>query len=127
MKEKTAIRIELERLIPRIAMMNIPVYLISLIWGFSLPFLIGLVAGTAYACISLIYLGITIERSVEKTVKKAQANVFASYGVRYIVLFLLCYVGVETKAMSFLALIIPQFYARVVLWLEMLFPKVFKK
>ncbi len=127
MKEKTAIRIELERLIPRIAMMNIPVYLISLIWGFSFPFLLGLLVGTAYACISLIYLGITIERSVEKTVKKAQINMFVSYGVRYAMLFLLCFVGIQTKSMSFIALIIPQFYAKAVLWLEMLFPKIFKK
>ncbi len=127
MKEKTAIRIELERLIPRIAMMNIPVYPVSLIWGFSLPFLIGLLVGTVYVCISLIYLGITIDRSVEKTVKKAQINMYVSYGVRYAMLFLLCFVGIQTKSMSFLAIIIPQFYPRIVLWLEMLFPKIFKK
>lgn len=125
--EKTPIRLELERLLPRMALLSIPTFLVSLFFGFSLPFLAGLVVGTAYAMVSLVMLGITIERSVEKGAKKGTANMYLSYGVRYLVLFLICFVAIETGWMSFIAIIIPQFFARIILWLETLFPKLLKK
>lgn len=120
MKEKTAVRIELERILPKMAALNIAVYPISLIWGFDLAFLLGLIVGTLYACFSFAYLGYTIDRSVEMLEKRAQRSMLLCYGVRYFVLFIICYVGIETGYFSFIALIIPQFYARIVVSLEQL-------
>lgn len=127
MKEKSSIRIELERIIPKMCLINVVVYPISLFFGFDLSFLIGLVVGTLFACLQFVYLGYTINKSVEMAVKRAQRQMLFCYSIRFLVLAALCFFGHETGTMSFPALVIPQFYARIVVSLEIMLPKVFNK
>ena len=96
-------------------LMNIGVYIITLIWGFDLSTLIGLIIGLLYAYFSLWLLGKTVERAVFENPSKAKGMMFTSYALRYALLFLLCWISFELDFINPIGVLIPQFYARFAL------------
>ena len=114
-KKKTPIRKTLESIFPIMFLMNIGVYIITLIWGFDLSTLIGLIIGLLYAYFSLWLLGKTVERAVFENPSKAKRMMFTSYALRYALLFLLCWISFELDFIKPIGVLIPQFYARFAL------------
>lgn len=105
----------IKKMYPFIILANIPVWLLSLIWGFDVSMIIGLVVGTAYCILAQIYLGKTINYAVKFNEIKAKRLMISCYLLRFLGLGILCYLAVEFEFMNFVGILIPQLYPRIVL------------
>lgn len=105
----------LKKLFPRMILMNIPVWLVTLIWGFDITMIVGLAVGTVYAIIGNMYLAETIDRAVGTSTSKAKAMMLGCYTARMLGLGILGYMALSFDFMNFAGVLLPQFYARIVL------------
>ncbi len=105
----------IRKMIPVMLVMNVVAFLVTLFWGFDIRNLVGFAVGFVYMVWCYSYLGRTVERAVEQTVKKAKGMMYACYGVRFAGLFLLCFLGFEFKLYSVVGIILPQLYPRILL------------
>lgn len=114
-ENKDGIKPLLKLLFPKMIVANVPVWLITLIWGFDLTMIIGLAVGTLYAIISYIYLANTINKSVVNSVGRAKWMMMRCYLVRMFLLCFLGYVALKYDFMNFVGLLLPQFYPKIIL------------
>lgn len=112
-ENKNGIKPVLKKLFPFMIFLNIPVWLVTLFWGFDLSMIVGLGVGTAYAILSYIYLASVINNAVTKSHRKASAMMMSCYFVRMAGLTALGYVALRGEFMNFVGLILPQFYPRI--------------
>lgn len=105
----------LVKMIKVMAVINLLFYLASLIFGFSLKTLLGFLIGFLYVCLCYVYVARTVENAVEMTKDKAKRSVIACYVIRYVGLFVLCFIGLEFKIFNVVGIIIPQFYPKMAL------------
>lgn len=93
-------------------------FVISLIWGFDFTMALGLMAGYVYLAFSYIYLAGSICAAVgTKDKSKAKRTMFGSYMLRYIGLFLLCWIAFEIKILNVVGIILPQLFPKIILWI----------
>lgn len=104
----------IKKLVPRMLLMNVPVWLLTLIWGFDLSMIFGLLSGTAYCILAYIYLGKTINHAVTLTKGKAKSLMISCYVTRFLVLGVLGYFALTYKYINFVGLLLPQFYPRII-------------
>ncbi len=102
-------------MVPGMFILTVIAYIISLIWGFRLSVLIGFLLGFAYVTLSHFYMAETILRAVRQSKKKAQRMMFFCYLLRYLLLILLCLIAVRVKVLNVFAILVPQFFPRLVL------------
>lgn len=114
-ENKDGIKPLLKKLFPRMIIINLPVWLITLLWGFDLTMIVGLAVGTAYSIICCIYLSNTINKAVLNSEGKAKAMMFSCYAVRMLGLGILGYVALKYDFMNFVGFLLPQFYPRIIL------------
>ncbi len=105
----------IKKMYPYVILMNIPVWLISLLWGFELSMIVGLVVGTVYCILAYIYLGKTINYAVNFGEIKAKRLMLSCYIIRFIGLGILGFLALKFSFMNFFGVLIPQFYPRIVL------------
>ncbi len=105
----------LREMIPALSILTFIAFLISLFWGFRLSVLIGFALGFIYVVLSYYFLSETIYRSVKQSKKNAQRMMFFCYLLRYLILVILCLVAAITKFINVFALLVPQFFPRLVL------------
>lgn len=105
----------LREMVPGLLVLTFIAFLVSLFWGFKLSVLIGFVLGFLYVVLSYYYLSETIYRAVNHSKKKAQRIMFFCYLLRYLILVLLCLIALITKVINVFALLVPQFFPRIVL------------
>lgn len=105
----------LKKIIPYMIVANIPVWLLSLIWGFDVTMVVGLCVGTAYCVLAYFYLAKTINLIVKLSKKKAQSLMFSCYVFRFLGLGILGYLALKYDFMNFVGLLLPQFYPRIIL------------
>lgn len=103
------------RMIKVMAVINLVFYLVSLIFGFDVKILLGFLIGFLYVCLCYIYVARTVENAVEMTKTKAKRSVIACYVIRYVGLFLLCFVAMEFKIFNVVGILIPQLYPKMAL------------
>ncbi len=87
----------------------------TLLWGFEMRNLSGFAAGTAFACICMVWLAAATERAVRCDVKKAKRIMRSCYGARMAILLLLCAAAMLTGLMSPVGIIVPQLFPRILL------------
>lgn len=114
-ENKDGIKPLLKKLFPRMILFNIPVWLVTLIWGFDLTMIIGLVVGTAYSIVGCIYLADTINKAVSHSRGKAKRMMMNCYLVRMLGLGVLGYLALTYDFMNFVGFLLPQFYPRMIL------------
>lgn len=114
-ENKDGIKPLLKKLFPRMIIINIPVWLITLLWGFDLTMIVGLAVGTAYSIFSCIYLANTINKAVECSQGKAKSMMIGCYLVRLLGIGFLGYLALSYDFMNFVGFLLPQFYPRIVL------------
>jgi len=114
-ENKEGIKPLLKKLFPRMIIINVPVWLITLIWGFDLTMIVGLAVGTAYSIACCIYLASTINEAVECSQGKAKGKMMSCYAVRMLGLCVLGYVALRYDFMNFVGFLLPQFYPRIIL------------
>lgn len=95
--------------------LNVLVFLLTLISGFSWRNVTGFTIGYIYMAWCLWYLGETIVRAVEMNVKKARHTMLSCYVVRFAGLFALCFAAFEFKLFSVAGILLPQLYPKAVL------------
>lgn len=122
-ENKDGIKPLLKKLFPRMILLNIPVWIVTLIWGFDLTMIIGLAVGTAYSIVCCIYLADTINKAVECSQGKAKSMMMACYGLRFLGMGILGYLALSFDFMNFVGFILPQFYPRMVLTIMTFFEK----
>ncbi len=105
----------LREMFPGLLVLTFIAFLVSLFWGFKLSVLIGFALGFIYVVLSYYYLSETIYRAVNHSRKKAQRIMFFCYLLRYLILVLLCLIALITKVINVFALLVPQFFPRIVL------------
>ena len=103
----------LKRMIIIMGVINIFFYLLSLIWGFSIKMLLGFLVGFIYVSLCYVYVAKTVENAVEMPEKRAKRSVISCYIIRYIGLFLLCFVAIQFKIFNVVGILIPQMYPRM--------------
>lgn len=104
-----------KKMLPPMLALNSVLILICLIGSFDWRKLTGLIIGFIYMTWCLWYLGRTITRAVDMTVRKAKHTMAFCYTVRFSGLFVLCFAAFELKLFSAAGILIPQFYPRAVL------------
>ncbi|WP_124098302.1 ATP synthase subunit I [Ruminococcus sp. Marseille-P6503] len=109
-----------KKMLPPMLALNSVLILICLIGGFGWRKLTGLIIGFIYMMWCLWYLGRTVVRAVDMTVKKAKHTMAYCYAVRYAGLFALCFAAFELDLFSAAGILLPQFYPRAVLSLDAL-------
>lgn len=94
-------------------------FVISCLWGFDLRFLSGLAVGFLYLTFNYVFLALSICGCADTgDTKKAKKMILGSYMLRYFALFLLCWVAFEVKIISVVGIILPQFFPRIILWIN---------
>ncbi len=101
-------------LVPMAAMSAV-CWLVSLIWGFSLPALIGFCLGYGYVVFCCFYLASSCEKAVELDVKRGKRVMLTCYAVRFAGLFALCAFSMLTGYINVYGVLLPQFFPRIVL------------
>ena len=122
-ENKDGIKPLLKKLFPRMILINIPVWLITLFWGFDLTMMVGLAVGTAYSVACCIYLWKSIMRAVECSQGKAKAVMMSCYLVRFLGMGVLGYFALSFNFMNFVGFMLPQFYPRIILTIMTFFEK----
>lgn len=115
LEKKDGIKPLLKLMIPRMIALNLPVFAVTLVWGFDPSMLVGLAVGTVYSIACCVYLWKTINKAVEKGENKARALMMSCYLVRFLGLGVLGYFALSYDFMSFTGLLLPQFYPRIIL------------
>lgn len=109
------IKNELKNLYIGMAIINVIVFAITLLWGFSLSMLIGLIIGYAFMCWNMYYLGHTISKAVYRQKPNNKGFMVGNYALRYSILFILVLVAFFVDFINPVGIILPLFYPRVVL------------
>lgn len=122
-EKNDSIRPLLKKLIPYMAVMNVVVYPITLIWGFDLSMIVGLVVGFFYSAACLCFLASTINSAVLRPVGRAKFMMFRCYILHYLGLGILGYLALRFRFMNFAGLLLPQFYPRMILGIMTFFEK----
>lgn len=113
------IKRELKFLLPRAAVFDIVVYLISLpVYKLGAEVPLGLLAGTAVMLLNFIILGMSAERAVERSVSSAKRLMFGSYLLRLTITGVLFFAGVKLPQINLFAAAIPQLYPKVAYTLD---------
>ncbi|MGN0593840.1 MAG: hypothetical protein ACI4I6_01665 [Hominimerdicola sp.] len=105
----------LEKLIPKIAVLTVISWCITLFWGFDVRNLIGLIVGLIYVCFCYVYLAKTCVKAVELDFAAAKKAMFRCYIIRFFGLFALCAVTALTGFASAPCVLLPQFFPKIVL------------
>lgn len=99
--------------------MSAAAFVISLCFGFDVTMLLGLFVGWAYLCFCYIYLANTICSIARMTdINAAKTKMHICYAVRFIGLFLLCWIGFETDSLNVVGLLIPQFFPKIIMYIQ---------
>lgn len=107
------IKRELKFLLPRAAVLDLVIYLISLpVYKLGAEVPLGLLAGTAVMLLNFIILGKSAERAVERPVASAKRLMFGSYMLRLAITGVLFYAGVKLPQINLIAAAIPQLYPK---------------
>lgn len=114
-ERKDGIKPLLKKLFPAMTALNIPVWLVTLLWGFDITMIVGLAVGTVYSIFCCRYLAKTINSAILKSEGKAKAMMMSCYMVRFLGLGVLGYVALSFDFMNFVGLLLPQFYPRIIL------------
>lgn len=114
-EKKDGIKPLLKKLLPAMAVLNLVVYPVTLIWGFDVTMIVGLVVGYFYSAFGCIYLAKTINAAVKRTKAKASAMMMSCYLIRFLGLGVLGYLALEYDFMNFVGLLLPQFYPKIIL------------
>ena len=94
-------------------------FFISILWGFDITMLFGLMVGYAYLVFSYTYLAGSICAAVGTSDKsKAKKQMFGSYMLRYIGLFLLCWLAFELKIINVVGILLPQLFPKITIWIH---------
>lgn len=108
------IRRELKFLLPRMLVLDLAVYLISLpVYGLCIEVPLGLLAGTAVKLLNFIILGLSSERAVERPLASAKRYMFGSYMIRLFITGLLFVAGIKCPSINLVAAAIPQLYPQL--------------
>lgn len=103
----------LKKMIIIMAFINVLFYLLSLIWGFHIKILLGFLIGFVYVCFCYIFVAKTVSDSVEMPENKAKKSVISCFVIRYIGLFLICFIAMRFKIFNVIGIVIPQFYPKI--------------
>ncbi|MCM1023189.1 MAG: ATP synthase subunit I [Prevotella sp.] len=105
---------ELKFLLPRAAVLDLAVYLISLpVYKLCAEVPLGLLAGTAVMLLNFIILGLSSERAVERPLASAKGYMFGSYMIRLLITGLLFWAGIKLPQINLVAAAIPQLYPKL--------------
>ncbi len=111
-------------LIPKMGVMAAAFLCISLLISRDLRDIPGFLVGYVYACVCLIYLARTCgEAALCKDVKKAKAMMVRCYLLRFFGLFMLGAVALWFEFMSFVGVLLPQLFPKILLSLGQLLRK----
>ncbi len=126
------IKNELIMLLPKVIMLDITVYLLSIFfWKLNYSVALGLVLGTIVMYINLILIGISTENAIFRykmtaNEKKAKTTMLANYFLRYLLIGLAVYLSFSLK-FSFLfntfGVVIPLFYPKLIYVAQSIFIK----
>ena len=115
---------ELKFLLPRAAVFDCVIYLISLpVYKLCAEIPLGLLAGTAVMLLNFIILGLSAERAVERPLSWAKGIMFGSYMLRLLITGVLFYAGLKLPQIHLLAAAIPQLYPKLAYTLDAMFKK----
>lgn len=110
---------ELRLIIGAGALLSAAAFAVSLIiWGFDISMLIGLFAGWVYVSVGYCYLADTVCKAAQmqaSQLKKAKRAVRSCYLMRFLGLFMLCWLGFETELIDPVGILLPQFFPRPIL------------
>ena len=110
---------ELKFLLPRAAVFDCVIYLISLpVYKLCADVPLGLLAGTAVMLLNFIILGLSAERAVERPLSWAKGIMFGSYMLRLLITGVLFYAGLKLPQIHLLAAAIPQLYPKLAYTLD---------
>lgn len=118
MQPKSKLYLEIEQLVVKMIILNTIVFFISLIWGFKLSILFGLLVGLVFSCLNMVYLGYTVSNSVQKSTKKAKNYLMVNYILRYLVFIILLAISVNVKFISTIGVTLPLFYPKVIYFVD---------
>lgn len=105
---------ELKFLLPRAAVLDVVIYIISLpVYGVCREVPLGLLAGTAVMLVNFIILGLSAERAVERSVRGAKAYMFGSYMLRLLITGVLFYAGMKCDSLNLIACALPQLFPKI--------------
>lgn len=110
-----SIRPLLKKMLPAMAVLNVAVYLVTLLWGFDYTMIVGLAVGYGCCCLRMYRLAANIRTAVRLPVGKAKVLMFRQYLLHFLLLGILGYVALKFDFMNFAGLMLPQFYPRIVL------------
>jgi len=115
MKEKSkGLYQEVKNLVIYMAFLNSAIFILSLFWGFNIYLFLGLIAGLLFSCFNMIYLGYSINKSIEKSPEKAKRYLFINYILRYFVFCILFAISAKINLMCAIGLTIPLFYPKII-------------
>ena len=118
------IRRELKFLLPRVAIFDCVIYLISLpVYKLCAEIPLGLLTGTAVMLLNFIILGLSAERAVERPLSWAKGVMFGSYMLRLLITGVLFVAGLKLPQIHLLAAAIPQLYPKLAYTLDAMFKK----
>lgn len=113
---------ELSVILKGSAVMSVASFLITLIWGFELSMLIGMIIGYVYLVFCYCYLALTVCRATTlKDKKAAKRKMFSCYAVRLGGLFILCWIGYMVSFINPIGVLLPQFFPRIALMINHFF------
>lgn len=119
MLRESAVGDELFAVIRLGGVMSVATFAVSLIWGFDITMCFGLLIGWVYLSLCYIYLADTICSIARMNdIKAAKTKMHVCYAVRFIGLFLLCWLGFETGIMNVVGLLIPQFFPKIIMYIK---------
>ena len=111
-------------LVPKMGLMTAVCLIISLILTRDLREIPGFLVGFVYACVCLCYLARTCADAAEcKDIKKAKAMMVRCYLLRFFGLFMLGALALLTGIMSFVGILLPQLFPKILLSLDGLLRK----
>lgn len=119
MKNKQILR-DVKQIIIFMWIINFVFVLVSFILSFSFKVLLGFLIGCIYMSLSVYFLGVTVENSIERDAKKAKGLLMVSlmlrYGI-YALIFAFCY---YKNIANIFTLILPLFYPKLAVGLRLL-------
>lgn len=87
----------------------------ALVGHFSAEVVWGALLGNAFVALSFLWLGFSVERSVRKDPKNAQARVSATYTLRLLAAAGMIFIAIKLPCFNWGAAVIPLFYQRFVI------------
>ena len=115
---------ELKFLLPRAAVFDCVIYLISLpVYKFCAEVPLGLLTGTAVMVLNFIILGVSAEHAVERSLSVAKGMMFGSYMLRLLIMGALFVAGIKLPQINLLAAAIPQLYPKLAYTLDAMVKK----